>query len=375
MRRLNPKRRHWRSLLYVVTAGAVGCGIATVFFVAAASRALPGFQKVNEELPPGVKAAIREIRNYRRPEEATYLTYPEWYLVFNPQEYAEHLRQHPPSEFPYGRSIAQFWTGYANMAGITHRNYRFNAGNHLMVVVIGTSSTVEWIIKGTYENTIGRVSEWFSGGAQTAEDVLAAEVAREYGEFIPTQPWFDFPFGQKFKALWSTTDIFGPHFIHKCERKFFLSLEYGVKFLYAGAIRLASHSVYGTADTEIYASVRTHSEQALNIRGVNKIRAIGEGSWVVTLPHYQGFTDTAPLLARQGVDFIEIAGNDELLVSIISRPGQTVNLSGAQPLFTMPLLSDATSQRIAVQVPVKRLGDFLREIEAHGMKLEHLFDY
>ncbi len=375
MLRSSNGRQWWRIFVRAIVAGLVGIFFATVFFVSAASRALPGFRVVNDKMPPELTAAISQIPGYRRPEEATYLTYPEWYLVFNPQEYAQHLRQHPPSQFPYGRSIAQFWSGYAQVAGISHRSYPFNAGNHLMVVVIGASSTIEWIIKGAYENTIGRLSEGLSKGAQTAEDVFAADVARDYGEFIPTQPWFDFPFGQKFKALWSTTGMFGPHFVRKCERKFFLSLEYGVKFLYAGVIRLASHSVYGTADTEIYASITIGSDQALNIPGVKKIKPLGGGSWIVTLPHYQGFSDTAPLLIRQGVEFIEIAGNDELLATIVAPAGRTLEFPEARSLFAMPLLSDSKFQRIALQVPVKRLGDFLRAVDARGMRLEHLFDY
>ena len=32
--------------------------------------------------------------------EQTYLTFPEWFLVFSPDEYAAFTKDHPPSEFP-----------------------------------------------------------------------------------------------------------------------------------------------------------------------------------------------------------------------------------------------------------------------------------
>jgi hypothetical protein len=140
-------------------------------------------------------------------------------------------------------------------------------------------------------------------------------------------------------------------------------------------MRLASHAVYGVADTEVYATVSHLPDDALAIPTVKKIRALGNGAWVVTLPHYQGFTDTVPILARQGADFIEIAGNNEILVTIVAPARWTFDLSGGRMLFSMGLLNGAEAKRVAVQVPVKSLSVILREIEAKGLKVEHLFDY
>jgi hypothetical protein len=221
---------------------------------------------------------------------------------------------------------------------------------------------------------VGRFFEWISG-ASTPEDTYAADVAREYGDFIPTQPWYDFPFGRKLTGLWSTTRIFGPSFLRKSERKFFLSLEYGVKYLYAGVIRLATHSVYGIADTVVYASVTNITDRSFENTNVKKIKQLGEGSWIITVPHYQGFTDTVPALARQGVEFNEIAGNDEILVTVIAPAAWKYDLADGRLLFTMELLTGPELKRVAIQAPVKSLGKLLREIEARQLRVEHLFDY
>ncbi len=339
------------------------------------NRAARNFHPITEPMSPQHNALIDSIPKYRRPESATYLTFPEWYLVFNPQEYAQALAQRPPSRFPYFKSISQLWSGYAEVYGVTKRNYPFDSGTHLMVMVIGTSSTVEYTIKGVYENTVGRLSEFTASGARTPEDAYATQVAKDYGDFVPTQPWFDFPFGHKLAGLWTDTRVFGPHFPRKCERKFFLSLEYGVKSLYAGVIRLASHAVYGVADTEVYATVRSIPESAFEISGVKKVRQLEDGSWIITVPHYQGFTETVPLLARQGVQFVEIAGNDEILLTIVTPSDWTYDLADGRPLFTMELLSGVASKRVAIQAPVKSLGALLREIEAQKLNVEHLYDY
>ena len=39
-----------------------------------------------------LRAALAKLDHYRKPEGQALLTVPEWYLVFNPVEYAEHLR-------------------------------------------------------------------------------------------------------------------------------------------------------------------------------------------------------------------------------------------------------------------------------------------
>lgn len=356
-------------------AGLIGTAISFAAFLLAARGTQQGFRPVSDLIPPEQAARIMATPKYQRAEDATYLTFSEWYLVFNPQEYAQYLATKQPSGFPYFRGIVQMWSGYTQMYGIAQKHYLFNPGYNLMLVVICGSSTVEFGIKGVYENTVGRIAEWTAQGQPTPEDTFAASVAKEYGDFIPTQPWFEFPFASKFKALWSAHDFFGPHFLRKCERKFFLSFEYGIKALYAGVIRFASHSVYGVADTEVYASGHNITEASLARTGVRRVQELGEHRWIFTVPHYQGFTDTVPLLARDGVEFEEIAGNDEIMLTLVAPSTWNYDLTAGHPLFNMTLLTGPSLKRVAVQVPVKSLGNVLREMDAKGLRLEHLFDY
>ena len=367
-------RRVRRALVAGLLAGLVIAGGGTALFLVVVHGAQREFQPINVPLSPGLKAMIEQNPKHRRAEESTYLTFPEWYLVFNPQEYAEFVRAHGPSGFPWGRSIQQYWRGYVEVYAITRRHYPFNFGNHLMVVVIGVSSTGEWLVKGAYENSVGRLFEWI-GGFDSQEDRYAAGIAREYGEFIPTRPWFEFPFGRALRELWSKNDFFGPHFLRKWERKVFLSVEYGVKCVYAAAMRAGSLAVFGVAETEVFATARTWPDAAAAVPGCRKLQSTGEGGWLVALPHYQGFTDAAPALARLGVDFDEVCGNDEILLTLLAPAGWSYDLPAGRPLFTMPLLTGDARKRVAVQAPVKDLGRILRELEPHGLKLEHLFDY
>jgi hypothetical protein len=94
----------------------------------------------------GLAAAADTTRTppeHRRGEDQTFLTFPEWYLVHSPAELAQFLSlTRAPSEFPWGGHIAQFWQGYREMTRET-KAYPFNGGYHLMVSVIGTSTTVD----------------------------------------------------------------------------------------------------------------------------------------------------------------------------------------------------------------------------------------
>src|SRR5580698_1795469 len=120
----------------------------------------------------------------RRGEEQTFLTFPEWFLVFSPAEYAEFVRVHSPDGFCFWGHIGQFWSGYAS---VIHENRMRgeppNWGYHLMIIVIGVSTTVEYAARSAYETTIGRMSA-ATLYTRTPEDDFAAQVAQQYVDFI-----------------------------------------------------------------------------------------------------------------------------------------------------------------------------------------------
>ncbi|MEI7719832.1 MAG: hypothetical protein WCI89_01330 [bacterium] len=367
-------RRIVKSKIFITLSLLLGAGILFVIvFNARCSSAQPNFKTVNEQIPAEFKTAENDIKDYSRAEESTYLTFPEWYLVFNPQEYGKFIGENKPSGFPYFSSIGQFWGSYCQVYGITKRNYPFNVGDHLMEVVIGTSFSVEYAVKGVWENTIGRVSEWL-GGSQTEEDVYAAKVAQEYGAFIPTDPWYQFPYGKKFIGLWTETHFFGSHFLRKLERKVFLSLEYGVKTGYALLIRIGTHAVYGIADTEIYVSAKNVPDSIFQDPRVRKIKDLGNGSYIMAVPHYQGFTDVMPVLARQSIQFVDFAGNDEILLTAVAPQSWNSDLKNGIVLFTMNMMT-SSDKRITVQAPAKSLSMIIVQLESEGVKIEHLYDY
>lgn len=80
----------------------------------------------------------------RRGVEQTYLTFPEWFLVHSPAEYAGLVARRPPTDFPFLSHIGQLWSGYGAVTREQLRDrYPLNPGYHAMILVIASSTTVE----------------------------------------------------------------------------------------------------------------------------------------------------------------------------------------------------------------------------------------
>jgi hypothetical protein len=312
----------------------------------------------------------------RRREEQTFLTFPEWYLVHSPAELAAYLAaDRPSSAFPYFGHIGQFWQGYGNVAYAT-RTYPINGGYHLMVSVIGVSTTVEYSLKALYEGTVGLLSEATVEHGPTAPDQLAATVAQDYVDFIRVQPWYEYNFSARLKQLWTATPWSGDDLLRQVERHFALSTEYGAKALYGGLIKLATQSVYDPALPTTAVVIDRWPSAEVALPDLRRIGKAGSGV-LATVPRYEGFKTYAAALAAKGVNFQEVAGNHgPLLVSLIAPLDAPPPSAPSRLLFTQPMLTQPGTERRVLTVPVAELSAALRDwATQRGVLVEHLYDY
>src|SRR5690606_20781027 len=63
----------------------------------------------------GPAARPHDLPGYKRTEESTFLTYPEWAIVYAAREYAQFVSGRFPSRFPYWAYAGRFWQDYALM--------------------------------------------------------------------------------------------------------------------------------------------------------------------------------------------------------------------------------------------------------------------
>src|SRR5437879_308515 len=234
----------------------------------------------------------------RRPLEDSYFSYPEWYIVWSYEERAQYLPQDLPSGFPYFASIGQYWKSYCFICGLTQSRHQFNFGDHLSSFVLGASFALEYSIRGAYEQTIGRASEWTSSHELVEEDAYAARVAREYADFVYIRPFYEFHFAHALKQLWKETPLWSKHPIRKWERKFILSVDYGIEAVYAEAMQVASHLAYGAESDETFTWIENTPETLFQeLPRIKNVKQAGPQSFVVVIPRYQEFSDRAVELA------------------------------------------------------------------------------
>lgn len=331
--------------------------------------------------PDARKAAVADIKGYARPEEDAYLSLPEWYIVWSYQEKADFQQANLPSRFPYFSAVRQYWGNYCCTSRLTHGKYGSNAGEQVMLVVIGSSFSAEYILKGLYEKTIGRVSEWTSGRQFTEEDQYAYKVAREYGDFVHVRPFYEFHFARHVKGLWAENPLWGAHELRKLERRAFLTLDYAVEAFYCWVIEKGTHLTYGYEPSDTYAWVENVGEGVLpQVPRVKSVKPTGPQAYVVDIPRYQEFTTVASMLAQRGVRFVEIAGNSQITVSVLATESwqpETLKAGGsdAQRLYSMPLLTHPGTQRVMLGCKVSSLDQLLNSLPASGVAVEHVYDY
>jgi hypothetical protein len=323
---------------------------------------------------PEVARAEAAIAGYARPGAATFFTFPEWLIVYHTEEYATFIAASRPSGFPYLRSIAQYWSSYRGMCAAACGSFPFDPGDHVMLAVIGTSYSVELLIKGLYENSIGRLAEWIASN-DTDEDRLAARIAGEYGRFMHRVPWYDFPFGHALRRVWSEPPLWGPHPVRKYERKLAMTLEYGFKALYGGLIHVATKASYGDEAEWIHARVERMPDAALHDDRVRRVSTLSDGSSIVALQRYEPFTVVVSRLIRDGARFDDVAGNRRILITAIA-PDDPPRIDGDHGvvLYDSRLLTSAR-HRIAIDARLDALPSLLRRFAESSVTLEHIYDY
>jgi hypothetical protein len=309
----------------------------------------------------------------RRDEVNSYLTYPEWSIVYGYDDLAGVMRASSESDFGYWRSIRGFWSGLCGVKKEASSRGRISFDYNSMLYTIGVSYTLEMGIKGLYETTVGRLTAWIRGPTRTPEDTYALQVADDYAAFLRQVPWYEFPFGQRLARFWIDTPLWGGNIVRKIERRVAFTLEYGSKALYAQLIKALAG--LNPAPLRLQSVVKGYAGGVSAIaKKIDVIKDVGNGAILIETQRYQEFTDIVGALAFVGVDFVEIAGNTNILVTIVAPSGSPDPALGRR-LFSVPIQARPGKVRIGTDVRVDRLGDFVRALPGAKLELEHVYDY
>ena len=301
---------------------------------------------------------------HHRPESRTLLTYPEWHIVHAYDDYAKVISENDPHDYGYFRSIRGFWSSLCELSYASSQHGGFPFETKQMVYTIGVSFTAEMLAKAAYEETLGRLAALLRGGDRAPLDDLSAEQARGYAEFLQQVPWYKWDFAADAEAL--KTQSSGS--LRDIERRLALGVEYKAKTAYAGVIEQAVAQV-GADDLRLRMIVTGATPEALIALGGVEIMSSGPNGVEIETPRYRELTHLLQDMAGQGADFVEIAGNDDILLTATSPEPKA---EGAVFSFERQGYGD---YRHLILLKVPDLAERLREMADGPLTLEHVHDY
>lgn len=300
----------------------------------------------------------------RRPEARTLLTYPEWHIVHAYDDYARVIRDGDPQDYAFLPAIAGYWSSLCALTTAAAGHGGVDTAAKQLVYTIGVSFTAELLAKAAYEETLGRLATSIRGPKHSPLDDLTARQATDYATFLQQVPWYKWDFTAAAAELEAqATDAFRDR-----ERALAMGFEYRFKALYARLIAQAVASV-GADQLSLRMIVSGLTpEQLAAFEDVRVIEPRARGVEIET-PRYRALTHLLAAMAQDGADFVEIAGNDDILYTAIS-----VFPRAEGALFSFPRQGYGDTRHLFL-VKVRDLAEQLRGMEGQQMTLEHVHDY
>lgn len=315
------------------------------------------------------------ITGYKRAEEQSILTIPEWFLVFNPEEYSGYIAnpKNNPSNFPFFKSIDDYWKLYDRSLKLVSKEFPKNAEYITMLNIIGTSVTVEYLFKGIYEGTIGKLFSLFSEETISEEEKLIIEANKAYSKFIYNTAWYEFKFTPWIKNVWNAHSTKPHSQLRKWERTIFFSLEFTFKAIYSSLLGYGAKLSYEPAITDIFVNLST-KDTLSKIKNLRIIQS-HEESKIVAIKRWGDFTEAMKELAFKNVKIDLIGGNDEIAVSIVKQKKQNIEFQNILHLHDLEMTTDSPKTRSYYYVPVSELLSFIKYCSTNNVSIEHIYDY
>jgi len=312
---------------------------------------------------------------YRRKQDNTFFTFPEWYIVYSFEDFGRFLDHSSESHFNYLGHILGFWRSFCTINRAVPAGDESRSEVKTMIYIIGVSYSTEYAIKGIYENTIGRIFEWIRGEARTPQDDYARKVLQDYAAFLYTIPWYKYPFREKLDGLMAISAP-TPSPLRTWERDFALGTEYFLKIGYASLIQKALDASDDDEPRDIMFAVATLPPDVLAKEPrLKQVRALTPQWQLVQAPRYKDLTEILQSLLDQGFGLAEIAGNHDILITVIAPDDAKLDVKDTAELFSLGLDARPGFRRAGLKARIDRLVDINRDLKAQGVSIEHFYDY
>lgn len=353
----------------------LAAGAAPVVYVETACRSDP----VPQALP-----VIFTRPADQRPEARSFLVYPEWHVVYAYEEMAAGLEEAPAHGFDFARSIAGFWSSLCALRAEADRIGDPGQDAKITIYTVGLSFTVEMIAKAAYEESLGRLVAALDG-SDTPQDAVEREMARAYGHFLHQTPWYLFDFDAWTETLWEAPI---ESRLRGWERRLALGAEWQIKASYARAIAAAVAEMDPdvlTMSIHVTGLPITEGAQGARVLGEIPVRQDYADGVIIEVDRYRRFTQSAQEIAAAGGTITEIAGNDDILISVLGRsqagdpgggglPPEILDRTDTHLVRVTPRVG-MEEDRYLLRTKVPALTELIRHIATSEVRLEHIYDY
>lgn len=309
----------------------------------------------------------------RRAATGTYYTFPEWAIVYAYQDLARVTRAGSESDFNYAGAVFTYWNGLCKVTSAASARASSSFSDRTVSHIIGLSFSAEMFLKSAYEGTIGRIAAFLRGAQPVAEDTHARAVADEYANFLELKPWYEFPFSEKFDALWAM-----PYSgtLRGADRRLGLSLEWTGKSVYAALMRAAAGSAmpFSTRIRSVIPGLTDDDVAAVS--GITKVSALPDGAAIIETDRYRALTSVLLGLAKRGRDVREIAGNDRVMISVLASGATIAVPAGSATAIAQTVVQGRPNViRVVLEVPVAQLAGVMRALEGSSTEFELVYDF
>lgn len=301
----------------------------------------------------------------RRIEGRTYSGYPATYVTNAYADYADTLNGGDPHDYAFFGAIKGYWSSLCTLKKTAEAHGGMDADIKKAAYIDGVGLTADMATKAAYEETIGRIMTLIRGEAPAPLDLVEAQQAERFSATLRNRSWDARQYGEDASALWAAKT----NAPRDWERAIALNGELRVKGFVASLVAPMLGDDPVMPDTTHVIVTDMPAETLGAVPGVQVVGPRGQGT-EIAVSHGAAFTPAMLAIARQGGTFVEIAGNDDILLTISTPSSSSAGLT--------PLLSFEKpdgSYRHLLETKVWGLSNRLRELEGRGVGIDEIHDY
>ena len=167
-----------------------------------------------------------------------------------------------------------------------------------------------------------------------------------------------------------------PSVLRTRERDFALGTEYFLKIGYASMIQKALDASNDDEPRDIMFVVAALPPAVLAKEPrLKPIRALTPQWQLVQAPRYKELTEILQSLLDQGIGIAEIAGNRDILITVIAPDAAKLDVKDTTELFSLELDAKPGFRRAGLKARIDRLVSINRDLKAKDVSIEHFYDY